>query len=156
MPYLIRTFNHAKMYNLCFWMFPFVFPLLALLNVIARAGYDGNSGKLSAHASAAIWVGVALILAMSRIAGLAFGWVHCFCLSSLAGYLSSYSFSVILIKENCPNSASLGTSNASSYIFLSFVLPNVRLILKGMAQFAMCLARAFSPAFMRCVASSLR
>lgn len=78
MPYLLRTFSHAKMYNLCFWMFPFVFPLLALLNVIARAGYDGDTGELGTHASAAIWVGLAIILAMSRIAGLAFGLAHRF------------------------------------------------------------------------------
>ncbi|KZP26910.1 hypothetical protein FIBSPDRAFT_1040411 [Athelia psychrophila] len=111
MPYLIRTFNHAKMYNLCFWMFPFMFPLLAVLNLIARGGYDRTTGELSSHASAAIWVGIAIVMAMARFANLA------------------YSFNFILVKENCPNSASLGMSN-------------------GIVQVAMCLARALSPASM--------
>ncbi|KZP26906.1 MFS general substrate transporter [Athelia psychrophila] len=109
-PYLIRTFNHAKIYNLCFWVFPFTFPLLAVLNLIARAGYDRTTGELSSQASAAIWVGIAIVMAMARIANLA------------------YSFNIIIIKENCPNSASLGMSN-------------------GIVQFTMCLARALSPAF---------
>ncbi|KZP15464.1 MFS general substrate transporter [Athelia psychrophila] len=111
MPYLIRNFNLAKMYSLCFWMFPFMFPLLAVLNLVARGGYDGTTGELSSQASAAIWVGIAIVMTMARFANLAF------------------SFSVILIRENCPNPASLGMSN-------------------GLAQIAMCLARAFSPAFM--------
>ncbi|KZP26912.1 hypothetical protein FIBSPDRAFT_928347 [Athelia psychrophila] len=111
MPYLIRTFNPAKMYNLCFWMFPFMFPLLAVLNLVARGGYDRTTGELNSQASAAIWVGIAIVMAMARFANLAF------------------SFSIILIKKNCPNSASLGMSN-------------------GIVQVAMCLARALSPAFM--------
>ncbi|KAF7983437.1 hypothetical protein HWV62_21695 [Athelia sp. TMB] len=73
MPYLIRTFNRAKMYNLCFWMFPFIFPLLAALNIIARLGFDETTGELSAHASACVWVGIAVALAMCRFANLAFG-----------------------------------------------------------------------------------
>ncbi|KAF7984647.1 hypothetical protein HWV62_12889 [Athelia sp. TMB] len=73
MPYLIRTFNRAKMYNLCFWMFPFIFPLLAALNIIARWGFDETNGELSAHASACVWVGIAVALAMCRFANLAFG-----------------------------------------------------------------------------------
>ena len=40
MPWLLRTFDAARMYNLCFWMFPFIFPLMSALNLIARAGYD--------------------------------------------------------------------------------------------------------------------
>ncbi|KAF7984642.1 hypothetical protein HWV62_12879 [Athelia sp. TMB] len=56
MPYLIRTFNRAKMYSLCFWMFPFIFPLLAALNAIARCGYNETTGELSARASAGVWI----------------------------------------------------------------------------------------------------
>ena len=61
------------MYSLCFWMFPFIFPLLAALNVIARLGYDETTGELSARASAGVWVGVAVALAMCKFANLAFG-----------------------------------------------------------------------------------
>ncbi|KAF7974721.1 hypothetical protein HWV62_11385 [Athelia sp. TMB] len=40
LPWLLRTFDKAKMYNLCFWMFPLLFPLMSMFNLIARAGYD--------------------------------------------------------------------------------------------------------------------
>ena len=40
MPWLLRTFDAARVYNLCFWMFPFIFPLMSVLNLIARGGYD--------------------------------------------------------------------------------------------------------------------
>lgn len=73
MPYLVRTYNKAKMYHFCFWMFPLAFPILGVLNVIARGGYDEVTGELSSHASAAIWVGITITQAMSRFAGLAFG-----------------------------------------------------------------------------------
>ncbi|KAF7984675.1 hypothetical protein HWV62_12947 [Athelia sp. TMB] len=76
MPYLVRTFNKAKMYNFCFWMFPIIFPLLAALNVIAREGYNAATGKLDPLALTALWIGIAIVLAMSRFAGLAFGPKH--------------------------------------------------------------------------------
>ena len=52
-----------------------MFPLLAVLNVIAREGYNAATGKLDPHALMAVWIGIAIVLAMSRFAGLAFGCV---------------------------------------------------------------------------------
>ncbi|KZP25053.1 MFS general substrate transporter [Athelia psychrophila] len=92
MPYILRTFDKAKMYNLCFCMYPLVFPIMSALNVIARAGYDEATETLSAQATAAVWAGIALLLLMSRFAFLAF------------------SLSLILIKEHCPNASSVGMS----------------------------------------------
>ena len=40
LPWLLRTFDKAKMYNLCFLVFPLVFPLMSMFNLFARAGYD--------------------------------------------------------------------------------------------------------------------
>ncbi|KAF7984626.1 hypothetical protein HWV62_12847 [Athelia sp. TMB] len=95
MPWLLRTFDAARMYNLCFWMFPFLFPLMSALNLIARAGYDEigwwqASGTLSAPAVAGVWAGIVVMLLMSRFAVLAFA------------------LSMILIKQHCPSENSVG------------------------------------------------
>ncbi|KZP29862.1 MFS general substrate transporter [Athelia psychrophila] len=89
-PYILRTFDTAKMYNLCFCVYPLVFPIMAVLNVIARAGYDETTGTLSAQTTAAVWAGIALLLLMSRFAMLAFA------------------LSMVLTKAYCPNEGSMG------------------------------------------------
>ncbi|KIP09075.1 hypothetical protein PHLGIDRAFT_103288 [Phlebiopsis gigantea 11061_1 CR5-6] len=96
MPYLLRRFDHAKMYNFCMAIFPYVFLFLPCLNFIARRG-------------AALWVAIGCLLGLVRIASLAF------------------SVNMILIKNSAPDASSLGATN-------------------GLIMFAMCFARAFSPA----------
>ncbi|KZP15745.1 MFS general substrate transporter [Athelia psychrophila] len=92
MPYILRTFDKAKMYNLCFCMYPLLFPIMSVLNIIARAGYDEATETLSAQTTAAVWAGIALLLLMSRFAMIAFA------------------LSFVLIKEHCPNESSVAMS----------------------------------------------
>jgi MFS family permease len=108
MSYLLRTFDYAKMYSFCIGVWPFAFLILPILNLIARAGLDKTTGELGTTTVASLWVGIAFVLMLSKVACLA------------------YSVSMILIKENAPNAASLGQSN-------------------GIVQFAMCFARSFAP-----------
>ncbi|KAG1819574.1 major facilitator superfamily domain-containing protein [Suillus subaureus] len=108
MSYLLRTFDSAKMYSFCMGIWPYTFLVLPLLNLIARAGLDETTGELGTATVALLWVGIAFVLMLTKIASLA------------------YTVSMILIKENAPNAASLGQSN-------------------GIVQFAMCFARSFSP-----------
>ncbi|EGN96080.1 hypothetical protein SERLA73DRAFT_185613 [Serpula lacrymans var. lacrymans S7.3] len=108
MSYLLRTFDCAKMYNFCMGIWPYTFAILPLLNIIARSGLDKTTGLLSTPTVALLWSGIACVLAMSKIGALA------------------YSLSMILVKENAPNAASLGQTN-------------------GIVQFAMCFARSFAP-----------
>ncbi|EMD38498.1 hypothetical protein CERSUDRAFT_113677 [Gelatoporia subvermispora B] len=114
MPYLLRRFDHAKMYNFCMGLWPFCFVLLPGLNLIARTGLDEMTGQIMPATKILVWIGIAALLAISRTACLAF------------------SVSMILVKDAAPDPSSLGATN-------------------GLAQFAMCFARSFSPA----VASSL-
>ncbi|KAN0075327.1 Major facilitator superfamily domain containing protein [Tylopilus felleus] len=93
MPYLLRTFDCAKMYNFCMGLWPYTYIALPILNAIARNGIDDQTGQLDAYTTAALWTGIAIALALSRIGVLAFG------------------LSMILIKENAPSPASLGQSN---------------------------------------------
>ncbi|KAI0094018.1 MFS general substrate transporter [Irpex rosettiformis] len=130
MPYLLRRFDHAKMYNTCMGIWPYTYALLPGLNVIARWGAvvgkvplpiagDGveglNVGGVSAivgvtpGTKALLWVGIGVLLCMARVACLGF------------------SVSMILVKDSAPHAAVLGKTN-------------------GLAQFAMCFARAFAPA----------
>ncbi|KAH7909720.1 major facilitator superfamily domain-containing protein [Hygrophoropsis aurantiaca] len=108
MSYLLRTFDCAKMYNFCMSLWPYTFALLPILNFIARRGLDETTGNLNTTAVALLWLGIAIVLGISKIGALA------------------YSLSMILIKENAPNAASLGQTN-------------------GIVQFTMCLARSFAP-----------
>ncbi|KAL1947733.1 hypothetical protein VTO73DRAFT_13457 [Trametes versicolor] len=111
MPVLLRRFDHARTYNFCMGLWPFCFVLLPGLNIIARWGaLDLATGELGHTTKALVWLGIGVILCISRCAALAF------------------SVSMILVKDAAPNAASLGVTN-------------------GIAQFAMCFSRSFSPAF---------
>ncbi|KAH8107026.1 MFS general substrate transporter [Cristinia sonorae] len=111
MPYLLRRFDHAKMYNFCMAIWPYCYVLLPGLNLIARAGtIDEVTGHVDPTTKTFLWLGIGCLLLLARSAGLAF------------------SVSMILVKDSAPDPSSLGATN-------------------GLAQFAMCFARAFSPAF---------
>ena len=73
MPYLLRRFDHAHMYNFCMGLWPFCFVLLPGLNLIARMGVaDLATGELNPTTKALVWMGICAILAISRAAALAF------------------------------------------------------------------------------------
>ena len=73
MPYLLRRFDHAHMYNFCMGLWPFCFVLLPGLNFIARAGaLDVDTGSLAPSTSALLWLGISAILCFARTAALAF------------------------------------------------------------------------------------
>lgn len=93
MSYLLRTFDSAKMYNFCMALWPYTFLVLPILNLIARAGLDETTGELGTTIVALLWVGIAFVLMLSKVACLA------------------YPLSMVLTKENAPNAASLGRSN---------------------------------------------
>ncbi|KAL6309000.1 MFS general substrate transporter [Sparassis latifolia] len=110
MPYLLRKVEHAKMYNFCMALWPYCYVLLPGLNLLARGGIDEATGQILPASRAFIWMGIAGLLSIAKVAGLAF------------------SISMILVKDAAPDPDSLGATN-------------------GLAQFAMCFARSFSPAF---------
>ncbi|EKM55532.1 uncharacterized protein PHACADRAFT_256226 [Phanerochaete carnosa HHB-10118-sp] len=96
MPYLLRRFDHAKMYNTCVAIFPWVFSLLPLLNLIARRGVivgEDGAESVTPATKALLWVGIGILLALARSAALAF------------------SVNMILIKHSAPDPASLGVTN---------------------------------------------
>jgi len=110
MPTLLRTFDIVRLYNFCIGLWPFAYIALPLLNFIARSGLNETTGQTDVPTKSILWIGIAIVLAGSRIGCLA------------------YSVSMILVKENSPSPSALGSTN-------------------GLVQFAMCLSRAFSPAF---------
>ena len=75
MPYLLRRFDHAKMYNTCVAIYPYVYLLLPLLNVIARRGVvvsEDGVERVDPGTKTLLWLGIAILLGMARIACLAF------------------------------------------------------------------------------------
>ncbi|RDX56894.1 MFS general substrate transporter [Lentinus brumalis] len=94
MPFLLRRFDHARMYNVCMGIWPFCFVLLPGLNILARMGaVDAATGELAPATQAVVWMGIGVIMLLSRCAALAF------------------STSMILVKEAAPDAASLGVTN---------------------------------------------
>ena len=76
MPFLLRRFDHARMYNFCMGLWPFCFVLLPGLNLLARAGaLDAQTGALDPATHAFIWLGIGVILFLSRVAALSFSCV---------------------------------------------------------------------------------
>ena len=75
MPFLLRRFDHAKMYNVCMAIWPFTFALLPGLNIVARLGAvdigDGVLGVTGAT-KALLWAGIYALLLTARCACLAF------------------------------------------------------------------------------------
>lgn len=72
MPYLLKRFDHARMYNVFMAIWPFCYVLMPGLNVIARAGLDEATGEVSDTAKAFIWMGIAGLLLTARTACLAY------------------------------------------------------------------------------------
>jgi hypothetical protein len=72
MPYLLRTFDSAKMYNFCMGLWPYTFLVLPILNIIARVGLDETTGEIGANTVAFLWTGIAFVLLLNKIAGLAY------------------------------------------------------------------------------------
>jgi hypothetical protein len=136
MPTLLRTFDIAKMYNFCIGLWPFAYLALPLLNLIACSGLNKTTGQMDVPTKSMIWIGIVIVLAGSRIGCLAYSYVS-LSISLCDAHLSPQfcSVSMILVKEHSPSPSALGTTN-------------------GLVQFAMCLSRAFSPAFVRLVAFS--
>lgn len=73
MPYLLRRFDNARMYNFCMGLWPFCFVLLPGLNILACMGTaDLTTGELNPATKTLVWIGIGVILTISRSAALAF------------------------------------------------------------------------------------
>ncbi|KAF7975987.1 hypothetical protein HWV62_8144 [Athelia sp. TMB] len=118
MPRLLRTFDKAKMYNLTMWLFLPLYPLLATLNPIARSGYNTATGQLSTSTNALLWAAIALLLGTMRLANLGYG------------------LSAVLVKEHCPNPASLGVSNGAITFVMSLARATAPTAVSSMFAFA--------------------
>ncbi|KAJ4488465.1 major facilitator superfamily domain-containing protein [Lentinula aciculospora] len=93
MPFLLRRVEAAKIYNLSIAAWPITFLILPTLNMIARYGLDESTGQLDSRSHSALWVGIVVVLALSRVGGIA------------------YSASMILIRNNVPKPSYLGSAN---------------------------------------------
>ena len=71
MPLLLRRFEADRIYNLSMAAWPLAFLMFPLLNMIARFGLDQDTGKLGAGPTALMWLGIAIVLVLSRAGGVA-------------------------------------------------------------------------------------
>ncbi|GAW06287.1 MFS general substrate transporter [Lentinula edodes] len=66
MPFLLRRIEAAKIYNLSIAAWPVTFLFLPTLNMIARYGLDESTGQLGSRSHSALWVGIVIVLVLSR------------------------------------------------------------------------------------------
>ena len=77
MPYLLRRFDHARMYNVCMAIWPYCWVLLPGLNVLARMGAVEIEGVLMVIGAtkALLWVCIYAQLILARVACLSYSCV---------------------------------------------------------------------------------
>ncbi|KAF8797889.1 MFS general substrate transporter [Phlegmacium glaucopus] len=92
MPTILRRVNHAVMYHFCMKLWPYTFIALPFLNIIAVRGSIPGTDELSSLTVYILWIGIALVLCVARVAFLA------------------YSINMLLVKRHVPNSSSLGST----------------------------------------------
>ena len=113
LPIFLKRYDTLSVYRFTVGMNPVTFALLPVLNIIARA----TGPDRSTVAEASLWVAISIVLFMSRINTLAFGYV-------LPGVFH-FRFSIrilkrtpriimILTKDHTPTSTALGTTNSIS------------------------------------------
>ncbi|KAF7323655.1 MFS domain-containing protein [Mycena kentingensis (nom. inval.)] len=91
MPPLLRRIKPHQLYNHCMRIWPIVFFLVPFLNLIARAETDVFGTE--AARTAWLWVGITSVQICARLAML------------------TNATNLILVRDSCPNPASLGTLN---------------------------------------------
>ena len=85
-PFLFARYDPIRLYNGCLSLWPYCFISLPLLNIVARIGLptmgrqvtEGavNLTDVDDRAQAMIWRGITALLALTRVACLAFGCVY--------------------------------------------------------------------------------
>lgn len=88
-PILLARCDHVRVYNKCMALWPYCFLALPLLNMVARVGLPMMDREVRGEAlhlidmdrrvQGIVWCGIAALLALSRLACLAFACVH-FCI----------------------------------------------------------------------------
>lgn len=72
MPFVLRRFDHAKIYNFCMSLWPYGFIFMPGLNFIARTGVLDDAGTLHPVTKMLVWLGIVSLLFLTRVATLAF------------------------------------------------------------------------------------
>ncbi|PPQ83228.1 Psilocybin Transporter (PsiT) [Psilocybe cyanescens] len=71
-PWVLRTFDKAKVYKFCMCSFPLVFALMGCLNPLARTGYNEISKTIHPTTTGLLYAAIALLLLMARVCVMAF------------------------------------------------------------------------------------
>nr|A0A286LF01.1 RecName: Full=Major facilitator-type transporter psiT2; AltName: Full=Psilocybin biosynthesis cluster transporter 2 [Psilocybe cyanescens]ASU62249.1 putative transporter [Psilocybe cyanescens] len=91
-PWVLRTFDKAKVYKFCMFSFPLVFALMGCLNPLAQTGYNEVSKTIHPTTTGLLYAAIAVLLLLARVCVMAFP------------------ISMMLIKQNADKN-SLATAN---------------------------------------------
>ncbi|KAJ7079937.1 major facilitator superfamily domain-containing protein [Mycena belliarum] len=102
MPYLLRTFDMARLYIFGMAVWPLSFAVIPFLNVIARLGADPDSTARSKEEyQVLLWVGITASQVVSRVA------------------VMSFPTNLILVRSNSPSPSDLGAANGLNQLIMA-------------------------------------
>nr|P0DPB2.1 RecName: Full=Major facilitator-type transporter psiT2; AltName: Full=Psilocybin biosynthesis cluster transporter 2 [Psilocybe cubensis]ASU62245.1 putative transporter [Psilocybe cubensis] len=71
-PWVLRTFDKAKVYHFCMCSFPLVFALMGCLNPLAQTGYSEINKTLHPTTTGLLYAAIAILLLLARVCVMAF------------------------------------------------------------------------------------
>ncbi|PPQ98760.1 psilocybin transporter (PsiT) [Panaeolus cyanescens] len=71
-PWVLRTFDKAKVYNFCMCSFPIVFALMGCLNPLAQMGFDEIHKTIHPTTTKLLYAAIAVLLLLARVCVMAF------------------------------------------------------------------------------------
>lgn len=72
MPVILKRIEASRIYNISIAAWPIVFAIIPILNVIARHGLVEGTGNLDVWSNVKLWTGILLVLAISKVGGMAY------------------------------------------------------------------------------------
>ncbi|KAJ3777309.1 major facilitator superfamily domain-containing protein [Lentinula raphanica] len=121
MPVILKRIEASKVYNMSIAAWPVVFAIIPVLNIISRRGLVEETDSLDVWSKVMLWTGILLVLAVSKIGGMA------------------YSVSLILTKSNVDTPAVLAVSNG----VMSCAMSLARIISPALASSAFALSEEY-------------
>jgi hypothetical protein len=72
LPSLLRRVRSETIYSVCMSMWPLAFIIVPFLNVVARAGFNADNGRVEGSWAAVLWACLAFQTLLTRIACIAY------------------------------------------------------------------------------------
>jgi hypothetical protein len=107
LPFILTRISTLAVFRIALRAWPVTFAVLPLLGLLARA----LGPNRTAAQEALLWVAIAIVLFLSRVGCMAFGWAARAVSRKLDPLTPLNRLVMLLVKEHTPNAAALGAAN---------------------------------------------